>query len=346
MSKRQWVVATLIPFILFTCSLAVVEEPVCLQFRPKTGVSQTVRVNSKLATTHQRPSGPDCTEHITTVTVQVEPTRIANDGNVVVKITFLKMVLDSHRKSDGLSFLQYDSSNQSNKSNASSGQYGAHIGESFIVIVSARGEIVELRTDTFYTAVAANRMKHEDDALRALARRYKGKEDIKQQNDKYGSAEKRKLAYKEDASSSAWYGTDRLRLLVNQMLVPLAGEPVKDGAEWKGPVMVSVEYPMEMVGTYTLKSVDDTVCTIQAQAQRNPDDKLPKGPGGRRAVGSKLGGIYQATLKVDRATGSLLSRESVMNLTGDIFMPGSRSANPEGSVPVTMEATTTVEIVE
>ena len=138
---------------------------------------------------------------------------------------------------------------------------------------------------------------------------------------------------------------DRLRLLVSTVLVPLARETVKTGADWKGPVMVSIEYPTEMAGTYTLKSIENDVCTIEAQATRTPQDKLPEGPARRWMMGSKLGGTYRATLKVDRTTGGLLSREAVMNLTGSLYMPGNRSAAPEGDVPVTTVATTTVEIV-
>jgi len=242
--------------------------------------------------------------------------------------------------------LQYDSTKNSHEYSVSNAQYDAAIGESLTVLASARGEIIELKLDDFYTAAGAKRMKYEDETYRRLPGGKRGEAIIKETNEEYGSPEKRQHAYETEAPKSLLIGSDQLRLLVSNLLVPLAREPVKPGAEWNGPVMVSIEYPTEMAGTYTLKNVEDAVCTIQARARRNPEDKLPSGPARRYAMTSKLGGTYQATLKVDRATGSLLSRESVMTLTGDIVRPGSQSANPEGDVPVTIEATTTVETVK
>lgn len=169
-----------------------------------------------------------------------------------------------------------------------------------------------------------------------------GEQIIRQLNERYGSPEKRKQAYVE-AAKSHLFGTDQLRVLTSNVLVPLAPEPTKTAADWKGPVTISIECPMELVGTYTLRSVEQDVCTIQAQAQRTPEDKPLSS---RYPMGSKLSGTYRATLKVDRATGRLLSREAVMNLAGGLFMPGHPSAGPEGTVPVTTVATTTVKMVE
>ncbi len=317
-----------------------------LQFRPTPGEKQTMQVNSKLSTTHPGPTGQDCTEHITNYTVEVEPTAIADDGTVTVRIGILGILQDSHRNSDGLSFWYYDSSKDPHRYNEAEARYSAAIGESFTVLASARGEITELRLDEFFAAVAANRVKYEDGAYRHMPGGRKAEEIIRELNEKYGSPEKRKDGYKKEAAESPFFGPDRLRLLVSNALVPLAREPVKAGADWKGPIMISIEYPTEMAGAYTLKSVENKVCTIEAQAARTPQDKLPEGPARRWMMGSKLGGTYRATLKVDRATGALLSRQAVMNLTGSIFMPGNRSAGPEGDVPVTTVATTTVEIVK
>ena len=321
-------------------------EAIRLQFRPEPTEQRTLRVNSELASTYRTPYGEERNEFITAFTVEVKPTAIAEDGTVTLKITLLEMSRNDRMKSKDVPLFQYDSTRNSHEYSVSDAQYDAAIGESFTVLASARGEIIGLNLGDFFTAVAAKRLKYEDETYRRLPGGQEGEARIKERNEHYGSPEARKQAYEQEAPKSLLYGPDQLRLLASNVLVPLAPEPVKTGAEWNGLVMVSIEYPAEMAGTYTLKNVENGVCTIQAQAQRTPEDKLSSGPARRYAMMSKLGGTYQATLKVDRATGSLFSRESVMTLTGNIFRPGSQSANPEGDVPVTIEATTTVETVK
>jgi hypothetical protein len=57
----------------------------------------------------------------------------------------------------------------------------------------------------------------------------------------------------------------------------------------------------------------------------------------------KLAGTYQATLKVDPATGVLLSKEAVMEMKGTALMPNARTGTFGTGVPITTKATVTVE---
>jgi len=54
---------------------------------------------------------------------------------------------------------------------------------------------------------------------------------------------------------------------------------------------------------------------------------------------------YQATIRVDPTTGSLLSKEAVTELTGTAPMPSGRTRTVGDSVPITTKATVTVEPV-
>ncbi len=88
------------------------------------------------------------------------------------------------------------------------------------------------------------------------------------------------------------------------------------------------------------------MCTIQVEAQRTPQDRtLPEQKDPTRGQ-SHLGGRYEATLRVDRTTGRLLARQDRMKLSGGLFMPTHGMAKPDGTVPVTADATTTVEEVK
>jgi hypothetical protein len=158
---------------------------------------------------------------------------------------------------------------------------------------------------------------------------------------------KRKQAYKEQAADFLFYGTNQLRTLLTNLLAPLAAQSVKPGDHWSGPVMLRLEGLMELAGTYTFKGLNGGVCTLQAEARRSMDDQPigPPPPPAEEAHRVKLAGTYQATIKVDRATGSLLSKEAVMELKGTAPMPNARTRTFGDPVPITTKATVAVEPV-
>ncbi len=343
--KGRHAALLLILFIVITGSPAAAAESIPLRYHPKVGEKRTLRVNFDLATTNTMPYGPECTEHIRTFTVEVEPISVTDDGSVVTRIGFLKIYRKSYRHSDGMAFEQFDSDRDLFEYNLSGGKLRAPLGASFTVVTSAPGKIVKWSLDVFYDAVARNRMKHEDEVIQRMPKQ-RAAETLKEMKEKYGSPERRLRAYKEEAPKFLGYRPEELHLLANTVLVPFAPEPVAIGGTWKAPVMLSIEAPMELTGTYTLQTVESSAGTIQVEAQRTPQDKASGTPPGPAGAGPKFSGPYQATLKVDRATGCLLARQDLMNLTGELFWPGHSAAKPDGSVPVTIKATTTVEEVK
>ncbi len=298
-----------------------------LQFRPEVGKKQTMRVAFGLATTHPARAGQDVTEHAWTFTVELEPLAIAPDGSVTIKVGILRAREEffMHRQSDI----------RHHRDTAEGGLGGADmafLGETFAVVVSPQGELIKLDTDAFYAAIAANRIKHEDRA--------------RQTNEKYRSRQEREQAYKEEAANFLFYGTNQLRTLLTNLLAPLAAGPVQPGDGWPGPVMLRLEGFMELAGTYTFKGLESGVCTLQAEARRSMDDQPIGPPLVRDAPPVKLAGTYQATIKVDPSTGSLLSKEAVMELEGTAPMPNGRTRTFGGPVPITTKATVTVEPVQ
>jgi hypothetical protein len=173
-----------------------------------------------------------------------------------------------------------------------------------------------------------------------------GEQHIKEADDRYGSRRKRLQAYEKDAATFSWYGTPTLRRLLTNAAAPLPAKPVKPGDRWQAPVVIHNEAPIKLVGTHTLSSVNDDVCTIHVEAQRTLQDKPVADSPDKVVMGQKLEGPYRATLTVDRATGCLLARNVEMNLTGNVFMPGHPGADAEGTVAVTVKATLTAETVD
>ena len=352
--------------ILLTGTISGCAETTRLQFRPQVGQKQTMRVTFRLATTHPAPAGQDVTEHAWTFTAELEPLAIAPDGSVTIKVGILRVCEDSSLRNRG-KIRHFDS----DEGGLESSQYAAFLGESFMIVTSAQGTLVKLDTDAFYAAIAENRIKHEDKVMEIRAdlgsRWGYGSDDtemrrrlvqaeaekaIQAENAKFGSREKRKQAYKEQAHKEQTPGflfnnTNLLRALLTNLLPPLAARPVKPGDHWPGPVMLPLEGLMELPGTYTFQGSESGVCTLQAEARRRLEDQPIESPPPpvRKAPRANLAGTYQATIKLDPATGSLLSREAVMELTGTAPMPSARTGTFGDPVPITTKATVTVEPV-
>ncbi len=250
-------------------------EPVRLQSRPQIGQKQTMRVTFRLATTHPAPAGEDVTEHAWTFTAELEPLAIAPDGSVTMKVGILRVCQESSLRNRG-KIRDFDSA----KGGLESSQYAALLGESFTIVTSAQGTPVKWDTDTFYAAIAENRIKEEDKDMEVRAdpvsRWGHGDDDdtemrrrlvqaeaekaIQAKNAKYGSREKRKQAYKEQAYKEQapdflFNNTSLLRMLLTNLLPPLAARPVKPGDQWPGPVMLHLDGLMELPGTYTFKGL-------------------------------------------------------------------------------------------
>ena len=214
-------------------------EAIRLQFRPKVGQKRTMRVIFRLATTHPGPAGEDVTEHAWTFTAELEPLATAPDGSVTIKVSLLRAREEASMRSHGEIF-HFDTAGGAHELSVGAGQSVAFVGESFTIVVSPQGELVKLDTDAFYAAIVENRIKHEDRAIQIHAeaeygRRYKNS-DVKDRRwliqtdveeaigriiEKYGSPEKRKQAYREQAADFLFYGTNQLRTLLTNLLAPL-----------------------------------------------------------------------------------------------------------------------------
>jgi len=240
---------------------------------------------------------------------------------------------------------QFDSDKGGYQYNVSFGKLVAFRGEAFTITFSPQGQIVALDTANFYAAVARNRVKHENDALMHQPDKAKAAREIKALDDKYGSAQKRRQAYEKEAPTSHLYGTATLRRVLSNMVVPLATGSVRPGDAWTGPVMIDNEGPMKMIGGHTLESIEDDVCMIRVEAQRTLADKPDAMPDGR-TFAEELEGAYSAILTVDRSSGCLLNREAVMDLGGSVTMPQHPAAGSDGTIPVTITASVTVDSLQ
>ncbi len=362
MVKRAKVAALLL-FIVTVGASAAGPEGIRLQFRPKIGKKQTVRITTRVATTTSQPSSAERTE-VWILTLDLQPLALVADGGVAVKATFVRLQhqLLLGRKGEGAPML--DSADEKRRDSRDMALCRALVGESFTAVVSAQGRLEKVDTGSFCDAVAPQRMKYEDEAIRRDTTRvkeavYKNKDEatrrrlieadvekaIRKENDRYTTAAGREYAYRQGAVDCYLYSTRRLRWLLNDVLTPFAAGPVTLGSRWTAPVMVAADGPYELGGTYILKGQEDNTCTIQVEARRTTSDRSLVAPAVEEAQRSWLAGAYLATVKVDRTTGTVLSKETSLDLTGTGLIPVPGSQTTGTGVQVTSKATTTVEVL-
>ncbi len=366
MAERGRITIVLVLWIASLYSNVARAEAVPLQFRPEIGAKQTVRITTVMASTPAPPASPENTERSWALTLKLEPAVIAGDGAVTLRVTLLRIeskLLASGIRADGPLF-SADSADETSRDEYGMGKCLAPIGESFTVIVSARGRIVKVDSEAFCVAVARKRIQYEDEAIRREATRFaewrtkdKGKtaqrlaikgeieEAFRKEYNKYGSAAKREERYREEAMASELYSLVQLQRTLSDALIPFPDEPVAKGERWTAPVLVCTDGPIELTGTYTLTDQDNSTCTIQIEAQRTMDDQsmyIPEVPDEYR---TRLAGTYRATVKIDRTTGVLLSKEASMDLTGRIstFMPDGQV--PPRTFQIVAKSTNTVEVM-
>lgn len=343
MKTRRKVIPALILLIVTTCSLMEAAETIRLQLRPTIGQKQAMRVTSKLTMSYKIGSQQQNVTNTKTFTLRLEATDITADRMASVKVTL--EAIQERSEMQGKTLGEYDSTKLDKTGGALARHYSAFIGQSFTMRVSPRGDIVERGLDELFLAVAENLMEREDRMIREKLKD-RAEQSIESTNERYGSREKRKLALKKQAEEFPMFGKNQMRHLLDNLFVLLPEKPVQRGSTWSRPVIVDVGAPMKMAGTYTLTSVENEACTIEAKAQRSLEEKPLVYQAGRTNVSNKLGGSYQATLRVARKTGCVLSKQQTTNLSGQIDRSTAGSDAKAQTMEVSMVIATTVETVE
>ncbi len=362
MTRRKKIVI-LIGLAVILCASAAGADDVRLQFRLEVGKKQTMRITSRMAST---PPGQPSTQRLWILTLELEPRAVAADGAVTLRVTMRRIQhqIFMGREGEKPPVFAADSADEKRRYEHEMGICLAPIGESFTVVVSPQGRIGQLDTEAFCAAVGRKRMEYEDEAIRRKATsfaewKYRDRDEatrrkltqelvdreIRSENRKYGSAAERQQQYRAGALESHLYSMVRLPWLLHDLLMPFPAAPVAQNGRWTAPVMTRSDGPLELTGTYTLKGQEGGACIIQVEARRTMDHQCYGAPAVPEKHRTRLAGTYQATLKIDRTTGTLLSGEAVMDLKGQTstYMPGLPT---EGTIlQIAAKSTTTVETV-
>jgi hypothetical protein len=342
-------VTCLMSFIVALCLHDLAPAASLLRFQPKAGEKRTVRITMREATVHNS-GGRQSLRGVQSenVTLGLEPVQVGADGRVVLRATL--EAIQARVEANGRSQGQYDSTKPAQGMETPvTRQYAGFAGNSFTVGISSQGRIMDADMNDLFQVVAVNRISGEDMAAQRLFRN-NPRERIEAEDRRYGSRANRTLAMKKVLEQDTTFGKDYILGLVRNAMASLPGTAVESGATWDGDVVAQVGRPMPIPATCTLKAQDGGICTIDVTGHRAPGGEpivfQDNGAAGQEKISQKLSGSYQATVKVDQATGWLLHRAAKTSLKGQMESTRLGRQSATETTDVAIENTTTVEPVQ
>ena len=309
---------------------------VLLRFDPTPGTKRTMRVAAEFTTSAAGMQQQD----VESFTFDLEATQAQADGLVPIAVVLVEIQVES--KIAGKTAFEYDSNQPLDSTDQLAMMCAPFVGKRFTINVSPRAEIADAGLDELFRAVAADRLKAEDDATRervgAMA-----EQAIQKVDQRFGSRENRLLAMKKQLEELSLLNRDKIHGVLSELAVALPGQALRQGDSWSQPIAVpQVDWRLKVAATYTLTAVEAGVCTIQARGQRRLEEDAFVQETGPMRLRHELGGSSQATLTVDRQTGWLLSKEQKTNLSGRVETSMTGKPDQDTSAPVSLKIATTV----
>lgn len=316
-----------------------------LQFNPSPGDKRRLRVTMTTQYSMSSPEGGP-TQDITgiqSVTVDIEADEVQADGTFPVGVTLGQIQIKT--VTQGRTQVQYDSTQASTEDDPAQDIYAPFIGKRFTIRVSRFGEIIDSGMDALFLAAAQARVEAEDEAMR---KRLQEKADrvIERTDQGFGSRQARIQVVKRQLEAFPMLGRGEIRSLLGHLLPFLPNQAVQAGTNWSGPLAIRAGTHVEMPVTYTVTSVDEDNCTIEARGERGVDEEPFVYQAGQATVTAQLAGSSQVKLRVNRHTGWLGHKEQKTSLSGQIIQASADAQGAATSIKTRMDITTTVESVE
>jgi len=313
-----------------------------LLFNPNPGIRRAMRATTQLVMSSLQ-SGQlqeiTITQSIT-VDLDVQEPRHHETTTLDVTIRCIKVGTDAQGMIN-----EYDSAKASSEDNPIAGFYSPFANKVFTIHVSRQGDIVNTGLDELYLTVAKDRVKAEDDMIRAMNEE-EADAAVERTDQRFGSRDNRILAMKEQLKAFPLFGHEQVRRLLGDLIVPLPSQPLKNNMTWAGSITVKAEVNLDVPATYTVTSLDENTCTIKAYGERSEGEAPFVYQAGETTITSDLTGTSRVTLIVDRLTGWSKSKVQKTLLRGQMRQSQAGQADTETGKQVIMDITTTVEPIK
>ncbi len=136
------------------------------------------------------------------------------------------------------------------------------------------------------------------------------------------------------------------RRLLGDLIVLLPSAPLENNMSWDDTITVKAEMNRDVPATYSVTSLDENTCRIEARGERTEEEPPFVYDMGQTTITSDLAGSSQVTLIVNRHTGWLQSRTQKTLFRGQMQQSQAGQTDSEAPTQIIMDSTTTVEPVE
>jgi predicted RNA-binding Zn-ribbon protein involved in translation (DUF1610 family) len=300
-----------------------------LQFGPAPGTKRTMRISTATTQSIQiAEQEPDITA-VETFTFDLEAMPAGTDGTIPLRVSLEAVQIETGTADAMVG--KYDSTKPQNGTKNTIGEwYGLFLGKPFTISVSSRGEIASLALDELFVAAAEERLRAE------------GRTDLRSD-----SHQESVLRMKTHLEGFPVMSRDKVSNLISELIFMLPDEPLRTDTTWNRSMSIpQVNRRLALATAYTVTSVEDGICTIQAEGKRSYEEEAVVQEMGQAKLSYKLGGTCHTTFTLDSRMGWLLGKEQQTNLSGQMVMTGTGSPELDRANQVALEIAVTVTTVE
>ena len=235
------------------------------------------------------------------------------NGNMSIKTTYQTI----HIKMEGpMGVMEYDSTRpeEAGATNPMSAMYKAMLGQSFMMKLSPKGGVLEIKGIDEMTEKMVDKMATND------AMKQQMKEMVKN-----------------------LISEDKIKEMIGAMVAPLPQKPVGIGEAWTNKISIPAGFPMEIDITNTLTGHKEGIITIQTNAKIESGDQPKPIEMGPMKMTMRMQGEQKGTTQIDKATGWTIRAKADIKFSGEMKMEPNEQMPQGMTIPVAVESVTTVE---
>jgi hypothetical protein len=251
-------------------------------------------------------------DQMTAMGMSFEVLDVDDNQNMSIKTTYHNI----HIRMEGpMGVMEYDSTRpEVGAANPMSAMYKAMLGQSFVMKLAPKGEIIEIKGMDEMTERMIDEMAIDE------AMKQQMKEMLKN-----------------------FVNEDKMKEMSGTLVAALPKKPIGIGDVWTNKMSVPVGFPMEIDITNKLTGHKEGIITIETNARIETGDQPKPIEMGPVKMTMQMQGEQKGTIQIDKVTGWTIRAKGDLKFSGEMKMEPNEQM-PEGmTIPITVEGVTTVE---
>ncbi len=237
---------------------------------------------------------------------------VDGQGNMRIRQTF---IWSAYKQTNPMGGIEYDSAKQTTPT-AGAESFAALLGQSFVVKVTPKGEVLDVNGIEEMRAAVLKKLPAgtEENLGTSPAAMFLDKNHIKE--------------------------------MVGANLAIYPDKAVEPGQSWSKRQKITIGFGIITDTKWTLQKREGGVDVIAATASLRSDPNSPPMENAGMKMKFDITGTQEGTLRVEEATGLILSDQTKQQLKGNINILGAADATPMMSIPAVFDTTAKMEMSE